>query len=162
MIDGIRIVELPQCKMVSSGCSTEQNPFAENGLLMRFNRWWSALDTQREDKFFPRDFMWFDRENGGLVWYYAITSPPEDMQGFELIDFPGGLYASAVSKDGDDVDGTRVYNGIKDWIHHSGCFDINEYPDHYDMFHVITSKTAFKALGYNQLEIFVPIKPQTC
>ena len=155
-----RIVELPRSKMVSSGCSTEENPFADGSRLMRFNDWWMAVDAQRVDPFFPRDFMWYDRENGGLVWYYAVTDAPGDTGGFEVIDFPGGLYAAAVSRDGDDEDGNRVFNEVIQWIKQSGCFELNMVPGHYDMFHVITPKAAAEAMGYQQLEIFVPIKPR--
>lgn len=78
-MDSIRVIELPTCKMVSSGYSTGENTFAEDGWLMRFDRWWSAIDAERQDRFFHRDFMWFDPEKKGLVWYYA-TNPSYNSQ----------------------------------------------------------------------------------
>lgn len=66
-MEGIRIVELPMCKMVTSGYADDGNPFTEDGKLMTFSRWWSALDDKRTDKFYPRDFMWFDIEKERLV-----------------------------------------------------------------------------------------------
>ncbi len=148
----VRIVEIPKTKMASSGYDTG------NGELEKFDKWWSEIDKNRKDKFFPRDFMCYDLHKNSLIWYYAIGEEIGDTDGFEVIDFEGGLYAAAVSKDGDDTDGMRVYNGIMDWINESGYFEVNEYPGHYHMFHVITSPLANKAMGYNQLEIFVPIK----
>jgi hypothetical protein len=145
--------------MVSSGCSTEQDPFADDGLLMRFDRWWSAIDAERKDKFFPRDFMWFDHVRGGLVWYYAANPVPADTGGFEVVDFPGGLYAAAVSRDGDDDDGNMVRQAIADWVASSGCLEFDSSRGHGELFHVITSRAAAEALGYSQLEIFVPVRP---
>ncbi|CQR74632.1 Nodulation protein NolA [Sporomusa ovata DSM 2662] len=147
----VRIVELPKCKMVSSGCDMG------NGLLDEFNIWWSAVDKQRTDKFFPRDFMWYDLESKGTFWYYAINDNITDTGGFEVLEFEGGLYAAAVSKDGDDNDGWRVYSGIKEWIDNSGYFEVDERQGHYHMCHVITPSIAGKAMGYAQLEIYVHI-----
>ncbi|KAF0193946.1 MAG: hypothetical protein FD169_2163 [Bacillota bacterium] len=156
----VRVVELPRCSMVSSGCSTEQDPFTEDGLLMRFDRWWSAVDAERQDKFFPRDFMWFDRERNGLVWYYAASPMPATTEGFEIIDFPGGMYAAAVARDGDDEDGNRVRKTIADWIVDSGSLEFDPSRGHSELFHVITSTAAAEALGYSQLEILVPVRPR--
>lgn len=82
-----------------------------------------------------------------------------DPCGFEIVDFEGVLYAAAVSIDGDDEDGEPVYNGIKEWVKNSGCFEFDERPGHYCMmFNIITPPEAKEAMGYEQLEIFVPIK----
>ncbi|HEX2947469.1 MAG TPA: MerR family transcriptional regulator [Clostridia bacterium] len=154
----VRIVELPACKMATSGVSKDPSPFDEEGLLMRFDKWWSELDKQRKDKFFPRDFMWYDEEKGGLVWNYALSEGLPYTGEYDVLDFEGGLYAAAVSKDGDDEDGQRVHVGIMDWVNESGYFETDIHPGRYTMFHVITSPVAGKAMGYGQLEIYVPIK----
>ena len=161
MIDGIRIVELPKCKMVSSGFADEGDPFVDGGRLDTFGKWWTELDKQRPDKFFPRDFMWFDRETERLVWWYAMPNGLTDTGGYETVDYEGGLYAARVSIDGDDADGEAVYAGIQEWVRQSTGFELDEREGHYDMFHVITPPSAKEALGHNQLEIYVPIKVKT-
>lgn len=148
-MDGIRIIELPGAKMVTSG----------NEDLDGFDQWWSRVDRERKDRFFPRDFMWFDPETKSLVWSYALSDGVTDTGGYQTIDFPGGLYAVAISKDGDDRDGERVYQSVKEWVQASGCFALDERPGRYTMFHVITSDAAFGVMGYRQLDLFVPIKP---
>jgi len=108
---------------------------------------------------FPHDFMSYDPERKQLIWYYALTGNAGiDPGEFEIIDYEGGLYAAGVSVDEDDGDGTRVYNGIREWIEASGRFELDERPGHYTLFHVTTSPAAKKALGYNQLDIFVPVR----
>ena len=157
-MESVRVIELPRCKVVSSGCSTEENPFAEDALLMRFDRWWSAIDAERQDKFFSRDFMCFDREKNGLVWYYAASPLPANTCGFDVVDFPGGMYVAAVSRDGDDDDGNRVRNTIEKWINDGGCLEFDPTRGHNELFHVITPKAAAAVLGYGQLEIYVPVR----
>ena len=148
MLEGIRVVKLPPARMVTSGGKN----------LEEFNNWWSTLDKERNDKFFPRDFMWFDQEEKQLVWFYALVNDEIETGEYGTIDFEGGLYAVAISKDQDDADGQRVYDGIKEWITNSGVFASDERPGHYTMFHIVTPDEVYKALGYRQLDLFVPIK----
>jgi len=148
MMEGIRIIDLPACQMATS----------ENRGLEAFNDWFTEADRQRNDKFFPRDFMWFDAEHRNMVWYYALEDPSSYTGGFDVVDFEGGLYAAAISIDEDDASGNRVYASIKKWIASSGVFVLDERPRRYTMFHIITSDRAYSAMGYRQLDIFVPIK----
>ena len=46
----IRIVDLPACRMITSGSGDKETK-------ERFYKLWSKLDEQRKDKFFQRDFM---------------------------------------------------------------------------------------------------------
>jgi len=85
---GIRIVELPECKMVSSN----------NYDLNEFDKWWSTVDKNRTDKFFPRDFMYYDTNRKQLVWLYAHPNIQEYNEKYEVVDFKGGLYAALISK----------------------------------------------------------------
>ncbi len=145
---GIRIVELPAARMASSlGHDLDE-----------FDAWWSALDKARSDKFYPRDFMYFDKKMNDLVWLYALPATDIDTGGFQLVDFKGGLFAVAVSIDRDDVDGERVYGEIQAWIKESGCFSLDETEDRLSLFHVITSDEAASKMGYRQLDIYVPIR----
>lgn len=111
----VRVFSLPKCRMVSSGLDT--GPLlVEGGRLEKFDRWFNEADKKRHDRFFTRDFMWYDPMAKGTVWWYALEQGMEEPDGFETLDFEGGLYASAVSRDEDDSDGQRVYRGIKRWV----------------------------------------------
>lgn len=146
--NGIRIIELPACKMASSrGYSLEE-----------FDRWWSALDRQRTDRFYPRDFMFYDAEAKELVWLYPYPDHAEEPLVYDAVDFKGGLYAAAISRDGDDLDGERAVHQIKEWILTTKYFEIDESPERHELFHVTTSDAAFEKMGYRQLDIYVPIK----
>jgi hypothetical protein len=143
----IRIVELPSCRMVSSAGRN----------LDEFNAWWSEEDRHRTDRFYPRDFMYFDRTKKELVWLYAAPADVEPPR-YSVVDFPGGLYAVSPCIDGDDVDGERVYGEICHWIDETAYFSRDESSERPHLFHVITSDAAFEKLGYRQLDIYVPVK----
>ena len=147
-VGGIRIIKLPPTRMAASGDND----------LEEFDAWWSKVDKERTDQFFPRDFMWFDKESKKLVWSCALTSGSTDTEGYDIVDFPEGLYAAAISRDQDDEDGERVYAAIKKWVRESGVFALDERPGHYAMSDVITPDEAYRAMGFRQLDIYVPVK----
>ncbi len=157
-MNSIRIVELPKCKMVTSGYAINEAPFQKDGTLLRFMSWWNAYDKTRTDRWFPRDFIMAGREEKALIWFYAIPDDETPECEYEVVDFEGGLYAAAVAIDGNYEDEQQVYGGIKKWVKDSGVFELDERPGHYDLCNVITPKRAAQALGYEQLEIYVPIK----
>lgn len=148
---GLRIIELPPMKMATSGPKDLEE-------LGEFDSWWSNMEAKRENHIYPYDFMYFDAKLGKMVWNYILPSDVTDTSGYDIIDFPGGIYAAAISIDGDDGDGEKVYNDIKSWIESNNTFELDESSKRHTMFHIITSDTMYKALGYRQLDIYVPIK----
>ena len=126
--------------------------------MEEFDKWWSALDKERVDRFYPRDFMYYDAEAKELVWLYPYPTQETEPVVYYAVDFKGGLYAAAISRDGDDIDGERVLNQTKEWILATGYFEIDECPARPVLFHVTTSDAAFAKMGYRQLDIYVPIK----
>ena len=77
---------------------------------------------------------------------------------YEIIDFEGGLYAAAMSVDGDDDIMNRVYSGIMEWLQTSG-FELDEREGHRAMGHMVNPTDDIKkGLGYRQMDIYVPIK----
>lgn len=147
-VPDVRLISLPACKMVSSGLGNFGDPSFD-----QFDQWFSAFPRTE----FPKDFLWYDNERHNLVWWYQYCDSM-DTKDFPIDEFDGGLYACAVSKDGDDEDGERVYAGIKKWIEESNRFVLDERANHYTMSHIITPPELQDILGYLQLEILVPIK----
>lgn len=92
-MENVRIYEIPACKMVSS-----QHGMFGDGKLERFDEWFSSLPRTM----FPRDFLWYDKEQGGFICYYMYNEGMKIPDDFNIIDFPGGLYAVASDIDGQD------------------------------------------------------------
>lgn len=151
----VRIIELPKFRAVTSGYRTFDDIFSENG----FDKWLGAHNNLIRNLLYASpDFMW--NENGKTVWIWAINDwvTDSDTAPYEIIEFEGGLYAAAISVDGDDDICGRVYNGIKNWIETSG-FILDERQSHQTLCHMSNPTDEIKkGLGYHQLDIFVPIK----
>jgi len=74
----VRIIELPACKMVTSGPAKGEDAFAPGGKMELFDKWFSAYEKQRDDRFYPRNFMW-SPPGGGFQWGYAVDEIPKDI-----------------------------------------------------------------------------------
>ena len=157
----VRIVEIPACKMVSSGLGKTEG----------FDKWFCEYDKKRVGiRTSPLDFMFFDLRHGGFVWWYAVEDwvTEADTDGYEIVDFEGGLYATAMTKDDGDTAG--VYWKVLEWIEQSehfeamekgvdlGKLDDKEYYRHTTFCHILTPPQVKKAWGYARLELMVPIK----
>lgn len=148
----IRIVALPPCKMATSGVRNGDNH-------KRFENMWKRLDKKRKDKFFPRDFMWYDESSGKMVWWYAIEDwvTEADTAGFDIVDFEGGLYATVIVPDFDYTKAKRAYDNLKVWITEHDNFALDQRQGHNALWHV-TSPDTKKLLGYRQVEYFFAIR----
>ncbi|MCL2665829.1 MAG: GyrI-like domain-containing protein [Defluviitaleaceae bacterium] len=155
--NNVRIIELPACNMVTSGAINDPGAFAPDGIFARFLEWFQTVDKQRTDLFYPRNFMW-SPPDGGFEWGYAVPEVPEDTGGFDVIDFPGGLYAVAISVDADGADHDRVYNGILEWVNNSGCFVLDETDERRSLGNITSPPGIKKIIGYDQMDLYFPIR----
>lgn len=143
----IRVVELPRAKAVRSG----------KGNLEAFDRWFSALSIPQN--LFPRDFMWYNPEYNDFEWLYILPENRIDTGGFEVFDFPGGLYAVATAIDGEAIG--RVNRLIHQWVEEQEHFEVssvnNDPEPRYDMGHIVTPEIFYEKTGYHLMDLFVPI-----
>ncbi|MCL2079489.1 MAG: MerR family transcriptional regulator [Oscillospiraceae bacterium] len=108
-------------------------------------------------------FMWIDEDKDGRhygEWIWAVEDwvSEDDVAPYKLIEFVGGLYAVAVSIDDDHESLIDVYNMIMKWIDSSG-FEYEERHECEMLMNIPNPDDDIKnALGYHQLEIFIPIK----
>jgi AraC family transcriptional regulator len=141
----VRIYEIPTCKMVASQCG-----MFGDGKLERFDEWFSKFPRTM----FPKDYLWYDMNNNGFVWYYIYEEGMTIPEDFSVVDFPGGLYAVSTYKDGED--NTAAINRIKSFIEESGCY--REDTSRAYLGNVITPPLANEAMGYNQMDCYIPIQ----
>lgn len=151
----VRIVQLPRCKMATSGA-----PDLTFSTVWDFPNWWEDYDKKRHGVHYaPLDFLF--GEDGGLVWWMMVEDEAtnEDCGGYDIIDFEGGLYAVHTSVDEDMESQNIVNNKILKWLENTG-FEFDErHGNRTYMGHMINPSSEIKqGLGYNQYEIFVPIK----
>lgn len=141
----VKVYEIPKCKMVVSQCG-----MFGDGKLEKFDEWFSSLPRS----IFPKDFLGYDNEQGGFIWHYVYSEEMDVPNDFDVIEFTGGLYAVASGIDGQDS--TEVINTIKKFIEEKDCFE----EDHTRGYlgNIITPPSAGKAMGYNQMDYYIPIR----
>ena len=150
----VRIIQINPFKAFSSGLDTIDN------VMGTFQQWQEEHNhLVKKLMYGAPDFLWFE-EDMRAVWIWAVEDwvMEADVEPYEIIEFKGGLYAAAMSVDGDDDINGRVYEGIKKWLETSG-FELDERPGHRTLCHMVNPTGEIKAaLGYHQLDIYVPIK----
>lgn len=141
----VRVYEIPKCKMVVSQCG-----MFGDGKLEKFDEWFSSLPRS----IFPRDFLGYDSEQGGFIWYYMYSEEMNVPDDFDVIEFTGGLYA--VATDIDEQDNAEAISMIKDFIKEKGCFEEDNSRGY--LGNIITPPSVSKAMGYNQMDYYIPIR----
>ncbi len=144
-MENVRVYKIPKCTMVSSKCGM----FGDQA-LDEFSSWMETLPRTM----FPRDFLWFDESRGGFVWYYMHHDGLEVPDAFDMVDFPGGLYAVACDADGESNE--EAMSAIMQFIQANGCFAQDT--SRKQLGNIITPPEAQKAMGYSQMDYYMPIK----
>ena len=151
-----RIVYLPPFRAASSGLDPECD-FSPEGRLGKFNAYFSAIRPEPRDAFMPRDFLFYDEERGGMVWWYALAEGMDD-GGNETAEFDGGYYLTYVYRDGDEEANGALYREALKHIGDSEIFASDARPNHYAMGQIITPAEIIDRQGFARMEVFVPIK----
>jgi AraC family transcriptional regulator len=142
-MEQVRIYEIPDCKMVSSGIGMFGEDKFEN-----FAKWFSSLPRTM----FPRDFLFED--GGKLHWVYMYENSMDVPKEFEIIEFKGGLYA--VSTDIDQKTDIDAMNKIKKEFFELHRFEIDV--SRPELGNIITPPMVSEIMGYSQMDYYTPIK----
>lgn len=151
-----RIISLPPFTAVTSGVDPNMD-FSPEGLLGKFNSYFSAITPSPRDSFMPRDFLFFNKEAGGLEWWWAWEEGMPD-GGFEKVSFDGGIYLTYLYRDHDEEENGRLYQEAVAFARNSAVFDLDERPGHYSMGHIVTPPAVIAAQGFALMECFVPVR----
>jgi len=150
----VRVVQINPFRAVTSGTDSFERVMGE------FNAWQEAHNhLVRRMIYGAPDFLWGEGD-GRAQWIWAgedwVTA--EDTAPYALITFEGGLYAAAMSIDGDGESYQSVLQSIERWVESSG-FEVDGDSGRYTMCHMLNpSQELRKALGYDQMDIYVPIR----
>jgi hypothetical protein len=151
-VQNVRVISIPELKVVSSGPITNMEELDE------FDIWWSSIELKHYIT--PRDFMWYNEKGKYMEWVFAIPENCKDYGNYQLVDFPGGLYAVLTSKDTDE-DCNIAREEIRKWVSNSGCFELstseNDTVMRYTMSHVITPKIFKEKMGNHLSDNYIPI-----
>ena len=142
-MQSIRICEMPDCRVVSSGAGM----FGEEK-FERFGAWFSAQPRSLH----PRDFLF--EEGGRFHWVYLYEEGMTVPEEFDIIDFKGGLYAVATDID-QRTDVAAMAAEVDQFLAANG---LERDPERPELGNVITPPLAREAMGYEQMDYYAPVR----
>jgi len=145
-MQAVRIIEIPNCKVVSSGIGM----FGDEN-FEKFEAFHSSLPSTM----YSKDFLFQD--SGGLHWVYMYEDWMDVPDGLNIIDFAySGLYAVTTDID-QQTNIAAMDEAIHEFLQRNGFEQDKSRPR---MGHVITPPQAKEVLGFEQMDYFMPIKTQ--
>ena len=157
----VLIVEMPPCRMVSSGF-IHGNPDKDEK-TRHFYEMWNRLAERIADKIHDRDFMYHDKEHNKMVWMFMLEDwmTEADTEGFEIITFAGGLFAEALADSEELSEWDRVYKGIKAWLARQEHLELDcnlEGSGRNELFTCPGPYPPMREWNYGRIRYYVPIK----
>ena len=158
-IPDVMVVRVPGFRAVTTGDQIWADLFKMGGYMFQL---WQYYHLYKTVIFDCLDFTLSKNDKAEMICAVKDDVTADDVSPFQIIDFPGGLYAMAVSIDEDDESNQKVQDKIYRWIEHtnfeldnSRCFMFNmPYLDEEDIY----NSDIVKGLGYKQMQRYVPIK----
>ena len=146
----IRIYDMPPCKMVVSPVGMF------GGLALEdFYAWMK----QQPRGLFPRDFLtWDDSDpaHPGFRWYFMYEDGMVLLEGAEVIEFPGGMYAVATGID-QQTDKQAMNAAVAEFLEQNRlALDASRR----ELGNIITSPAVQAVLGYEQMDYYYPVRPK--
>lgn len=151
-VPDIMIVRIPKFRAVTSGIMTFDELFGGD-----FGPWQEDHNHFFKPIIFDApDFLCGKDGNAEWIWAVKDEVTEADTYPYEIIENPGGLYAVAVSVDGDGESNNKVRSKTEKWLE-STNFVIDS--ERELMGHMIYVDDEIKeGLGYHQMNLYTPIK----
>jgi DNA-binding transcriptional MerR regulator len=160
-IPDVMVIRIPGFKAITTGDQLWGDMFKNGGYM---NQLWRCCHLYKNVIFDCFDFLM--PKDDKAEWICAVKDgvTDADVSPFKLIDFPGGLYAMAVSIDEDDESILKVQDKIYRWIENTN-FELDK--SRHFMFNMpyifedesnIANKEIEIGLGYKQQQRYLPIK----
>ena len=153
-IPDVMVVRLPKFLALASQYQSFGELFNEDCLMFWIGR---HSNLKKCVIFDCADFL-CRRNDGKFRWLYGVHESVREMAAaaYEVIEFEGGLYASAVCIDGDDDSIVKVENKILKWLEGTNFILDRERDIMGNM--TYNDREIKTGLGYEQLQRYVPIK----
>ena len=151
-VPDVMIVRIPKFRAVTSGLMTFEELFSGD-----FEPWQEAHNHLFNPIIFDSpDFLY--GKDGKTAWIWALQDSvtESDVYPYKIINYPGGLYAVAVSVDGDGESHNRVRSKTEKWLESTNFIIDTEREFAAHMIYV--DGEIKEGLGYHQLNLYAPIK----
>ncbi|HWR18999.1 MAG TPA: MerR family transcriptional regulator [Clostridia bacterium] len=160
-IPDVMVIKIPEFKAVTVGEQSWEDMFKSGGYMYQL---WQHVHLYKNVIFDCFDFLL--SINDKAEWICAVKDDVTnaDVSPFKLIDFPGGLYAMAVSIDEDNESIHKVEDKVRKWVD-STNFEFDKrrnvmfnMPYLYEEGRDIAYMDIEMGLGYKQMQRYFPIK----
>ena len=145
------IMRIPNFRAVTSGLAPWDEVFGA------FDQWRTAHKHFFKSVLFDcPDFL--TGKDGKAEWFWCVKDEvtEADVAPYEITEFQGGLYAVAVSADGDGKSHNKVRAKVAKWLKTTNFI---EDTDRVKMGHMIyVDDEIKKGLGYHQMNLYLPVK----
>ena len=153
------VIRIPSFRAVTSGERTFEEIFKKGGYMFQL---WQHFPLYRPVIFDCLDFMLVNEDKATMICAVKEGVSEADVSPLELIDFPGGLYAMAVSIDEDDESIQKVQDKIFQWVEGTN-FEVDKARNFMFNMPYLDEENAYqkdieKGLGYRQMQRYVPIR----
>jgi len=151
-VPDVMIVRIPKFRAVTSGLMTFEEIFGGD-----FGPWQKAHNHLFNPIIFDSpDFLY--GKDGKAAWIWALKDEvtETDVHPYDIIFYPGGLYAVAVSVDGDGESHDRVRSKTEKWL--EGTNFIIDTEREFAGHMIYVDDEIKEGLGYHQLNLYAPIK----
>lgn len=150
-VPDIMIVRIPKFRAVTSGIMSFEDVFG------KFQMWQEAHNDFFQPILFDApDFLCENNGNPEWLWRVRDEITEADTAPYKIIEHPGGLYAAAVSIDGDDESGNKVRQKIEKWVEKTNFVIDGSRATSVHM--IYADDEIRKGLGYHQMNFYAPIK----
>ncbi|EAC4615154.1 MerR family transcriptional regulator [Listeria monocytogenes] len=159
-IPDVMVVRVPKFRAITSGVHTWEDLFQPGGYMFKL---WQHYDSFQKIIFDCLDFTLVkDDDHGEMICAIQDGVSGTDVAPLNIIDFPDGLYAMAVSIDEDDESIRKVQDKIYQWIEHTN-FELDESRSFMFNMPYLDEDNKYqqdieKGLGYRQMQRYLPIK----
>ena len=155
---GVRVLEIPKFRAVSSGIDTYGNIFGKRDFI----KWQESHQDIFKKSIYGHayDFMWhIDNNMEKTIWIWAIEDwvTEADTAPYEIIEFEGGTYVVATADVNDQADVGEVVGSMTKWIETSGVYEPYKRNGHDGAGHMIGGGLN-KTLGIAQYELFMLVR----
>lgn len=153
-IPDVMIVRIPKFLALSSQYQNFGELFNKDSLMFWMDR---HSNLEKHVIFDCADFL-CRRNDGKFRWLYSVHENVReiDTTPYEVMEFEGGLYACAVSIDGDDNSIMKVESKILKWLEGTNFILDRDRDTMGNM--TYNDDEIKKGLGYEQLQRYIPIK----
>ena len=158
-VPDVMVIRIPSFRAVTSGERTFEEIFKKGGYMFQL---WQHFPLYRPVIFDCLDFMLVNEDKATMICAVKEGVSEADVSPLELIDFPGGLYAMAVSIDEDDESIQKVQDKIFQWVEGTN-FEVDKARNFMFNMPYLDEENAYqkdieKGLGYRQMQRYVPIR----